>query len=72
MADNVVCITVYYKNFTGSKKKKKFFFAKTEILVACYILFSLALESGSFLLNSSPVPQEKVCVRSADKEVYNH
>jgi len=44
-------------------KKKETLLSKTEILVVCYILFSSALNSGSFHQNSSPTLREKVSVR---------
>ena len=46
--------------FSGSTKKHNF---HVRNFVTMLIRFTLALESGSFLLNSSPVTEEKVCVR---------
>jgi len=49
IGDSVVCISVYY-TFSGSTKTVTF--TKTEVLVLCYILFSLVLKSGSLHLYS--------------------
>jgi len=62
MVDNVVCLTVYYKMFSVSTKKS--IFSKKENLVVCYILFSVTLNSGFFLVSSSLLSQGKDCVRA--------
>jgi hypothetical protein len=43
--------------------KKEALLSMTEILVVCYISFFLALNSGSFLLNSSLLLREKFSKR---------
>jgi len=70
MVDSVVCLTVYYKKFSVSAKKS--IFSKKENLVVCYILFSVALNSGFFFVSSSYCPRKRVVWGSADKKVYNY
>lgn len=64
------CIAVSYKMISGSKKKKNF--AKTQILVVCIISFDSALQSGFFLLNSSPTSCKKFVWGFTDEDVYHN
>jgi len=54
------CVMLLLQNVFRQYKTKTIS-AKTEMLV-CYNSVPLALKSGSFLLKSSPVSWEKVCV----------
>lgn len=67
--DNAVCIAVYYKMFSGSKKQK--IFAKTEMLVVRHISFPLAQNQGPFSWTLLQCPGKSCVWWSTDKEVYN-